>query len=153
MLTLDFCLFAALCGWLEAILYAQRAAETFTFNEHAGMMWQRITAVLLVPLAMLVYTWSGWLLSAELVPMALLFPMAHDEAYNFTRLWIICRAGMAADDEHGDRVAWGLAWDLYQYGYQSASTTARNDFNGHQRTWLAVAGTVLLGLLYYVAIF
>lgn len=41
MLALDFCVFAVLCAWLEAILYAQRAAESFTMNEHAGMMAQR----------------------------------------------------------------------------------------------------------------
>ncbi len=148
MLTLDYCVFAALCGWLEAVLYAQRAAESFTFNEHAGMMWQRIAAVLLVPLAMLAYAWQGWLLAAELVPMALLFPLCHDEAYNFTRLWLSCRAMLADNDEKADSVAWHSAWLLYKYGYQSATTTARNDFNGRQRTWLAVAGGVLLVGLY-----
>lgn len=147
MLTLDFCLFAALCGWLEAVLYAQRAAESFTFNEHAGMMAQRITAVLLIPLAMVAYAWHGWLLSAEVVPMALLFPMVHDEAYNLTRLWLKFA-------EVGDFTDWEslqLAWKEYRYGYQSATTTARNDFSGRQRTGMAVVGTVLLLALYAIA--
>jgi hypothetical protein len=148
MLALAYQLFAALCGWLEAILYAQRAAESFTFNEHAGMLAQRVAALLLAPVAVLVYHWLGWWAFVELVPMALLFPAAHDEAYNFTRLWLACRAALPADYDKGDSTAWKTAWGLYRYGYQSPTTTARNDFNGRARTWLAIAGGVVLVVLY-----
>ena len=147
MLTLLYSAFGALCGWLEAILYAQRAAESFNFNEHIGLMAQRIAAWLLVPATLLASHWLGAWALLEAVPAALLFPMVHDEAYNFTRLWISCRALMAADYEKGDRLAWVTARELYRYGYQSPTTTARNDFNGRTRTWLAlVGGLVLVGL-------
>lgn len=147
MLTLCYCCFAALCGWLEAILYAKRGAEAFGFNEHVGMTLQRVAAALLVPLAMLAYAWHGWWLAAELLPAALLFPLCHDEAYNFTRLWLTFRAQLAADYAGADSLSWHIAWQQYRYGYQSPTTTARNDFNGRQRTWLAAAGLgLLLGL-------
>ena len=148
MLTLLYSAFGALCGWLEAVLYAQRAAESFSFNEHAGMMAQRIAAWLLVPATLLATRWLGLWVLAEAVPAALLFPLVHDEAYNFTRLWISCRALMSADYEKGDRLAWITARQLYRYGYQSPTTTARNDFNGPARTWLALAGVLVLVALY-----
>lgn len=148
MLALLYSVFGALCGWLEAILYARRGAESFSGNEHVGMVMQRLAAWLLVPAALLVYHWHGLWALAEAVPAVLLFPIVHDEAYNFTRLWIACRSGMAADYEKGDRLAWITARDLYVYGYQSPTTTARNDFNGPARTWLAVAGAVVLVALY-----
>lgn len=148
MLTFIYCVFAALCGWLEAILYSARASDAFTFNEHIGMMAQRIVAWLLVPATVLLYHWLGIWVLVEAVPAALLFPAAHDEAYNFTRLWISCRAQMSADYEKGDRLAWITARELYRYGYQSPTTTARNDFNGSARTWLAVAGGLVLVGLY-----
>lgn len=148
MLALLYCVFGALCGWLEAVLYAQRAAESFTFNEHTGMMAQRIAAWLLVPVTLLASHWHGVWVLAEAVPAALLFPLVHDEAYNFTRLWISCRAQLAADYEKGDRLAWLTARGLYRYGYQSPTTTARNDFNGRTRTWLALVGMVVLVGLY-----
>lgn len=148
MLTFTYCCFAALCGWLEALLYARRGAESFSGNEHVGMTLQRIAAVLLVPLSMLAYAWHGWWLSAELLPAALLFPACHDEAYNFTRLWLSFRAQMASDYERADSISWKLAWQQYHYGYQSPTTTARNDFTGEQRTWLAGLGLILLLALY-----
>lgn len=153
MLTLLYCVFAALCGWLEAILYSSRAAEAFDFNEHAGMMAQRAAAWLLVPATVLIYHWLGLWVLAEVVPAALLFPLCHDEAYNFTRLWISCRSLMAADYEKADRLAWITARELYRYGYQSPTTTARNDFNGPARTWLAIAGGLALLALYVFSLF
>lgn len=145
MVALAYQLFAVLCGWLEAILYAERAAESFDFNEHGGMLLQRIAACLLIPLGVLEYCWLGpWLLAAELVPMALLFPLSHDEAYNFTRLWLAHKTDASDGREHSDAIAWHCAWAEYRYGYQSPTTTARNDFNGQTRTWLAAAGGVAL---------
>lgn len=66
-----------------------------------------------------------------------LFPLVHDEAYNFIRLWLDWRALMRTD-----RPPLQVAWSLYRYGYQSSTTTARMDFNGTQRT--AFAGAALL---------
>jgi pimeloyl-ACP methyl ester carboxylesterase len=148
MLALIYSVFGALCGWLEAVLYSTRAAEAFGGNEHGGMMMQRIAAWLLVPATVLLYHWYGLWVLAEAVPAALLFPMVHDEAYNFTRLWIACRSGMAADYEKADRLAWITARDLYVYGYQSPTTTARNDFDGPTRTRLAILGGLVLAALY-----
>lgn len=131
--------FAALCGWLEALLYARRGAEAFNSNEHGGMMWQRAAAFALAPAAVADYVLFGWWALAGLPTMTLLFPLSHDEAYNFTRLWID-----AAD--HGavsDKAAWRLAWGKYEYGYQSPTTTARNDFTGRQRTFMAAAAAAL----------
>lgn len=96
MLALTYQLFAVLCGWLEAILYARRGAETFSSNEHEGMSLQRFAAWLLVPVALLDYHFAGKWILVELLPAALLFPLFHDEAYNFTRLWIDCRAQLEA---------------------------------------------------------
>lgn len=148
MLALTYQLFAVLAGWLEAILYARRAAESFSSNEHGGMTWQRLAVVLVAAVAVLEYQWLGGWLAIELVPLALLFPLAHDEAYNFTRLWIDFRSQMSTDYEKADRLAWTLAWERYTYGYQSPTTTARNDFSGRQRTWLAIVGGVGLLALY-----
>lgn len=150
MLAVTYQLFAILCGWLEAVLYARRGAEAFTGNEHTGMMLQRLAAWLLVPVALLVQHWLGEWVLAEVLPTALLFPLFHDEAYNFTRLWIDKRAaldtglGILVPEVTRDKLAWQQAWATYTYGYQSPTTTARNDFNGRQRTWLAVGGVVLL---------
>ena len=47
-----------------------------------------------------------------------------------------------------DGAAFRAAWQEYRYGYQSPTTTARNDFNGRQRTWLAVAGALVLVGIY-----
>lgn len=153
MLAVAFSLFAVLCGWLEAILYAQRAAETFSYNEHAGMTAQRAVAWAMAPLGMALYAWVGWWGLVEFVPSVLLFPAVHDEAYNYTRLWINCRAELAPDAADGDRLAWHAAWKLYEYGYQSPTTTARNDFNGRSRTVLAAVGVVTLLLCYVKWIF
>jgi hypothetical protein len=152
MLALVYSVFGALCGWLEAVLYARRGAEAFTFNEHIGMMVQRVAALALLPATLLVYHWHGAWILAELMPMALLFPLVHDEAYNFTRLWLTQSEKYQAmatipGSLNPDRAAWRAAWLLYQYGYQSPTTTARHDFTGAQRTWLAVIAAVgLVGL-------
>ncbi|TVT43134.1 hypothetical protein FNT36_03305 [Hymenobacter setariae] len=150
MLAITYQLFAILCGWLEAVLYARRGAEAFTGNEHTGMMLQRIAAWLLVPVSLLAQHWIGEWALVEIVPAGLLFPLFHDEAYNFTRLWIDKRAqlntglGILAPEATRDKLAWHQAWAAYAYGYQSPTTTARNDFNGTQRTWLALGGLLVL---------
>jgi hypothetical protein len=41
----------------------------------------------------------------------------------------------------------------YRYSYQSSTKTARNDFNGSARTWLAIAGGALLLALYVLILF
>lgn len=150
MLALTYCLFAALAGWLEAILYARRGAESFSSNEHGGMTWQRLAVLLTAAAAVLVYRWHGaWLLAFEVLPTALLFPLCHDEAYNFTRLWLNWSAPpLLPDARPGDWTAFRYAWREYRYGYQSPTTTARNDFNGRTRTWLAAVGLGLLLALY-----
>lgn len=158
MAWLIYQLFAALAGWLEAILYARRGAESFSGNEHGGMTWQRIAVVLFAAAAVLDYLWLGpWLLLAELPALAGCFPAVHDEAYNFTRLWISHRGWMPQQnrpsDNVTDRQAWQAAWQEYRYGYQSPTTTARTDFNGRQRTGLAVAGLLAyLGALAWLVL-
>lgn len=152
MSALTYQLFALLAGWLEALLYARRGAGSFTYNEHIGYTLQRVAVWLLVPVALAEAHWLGWWVAAELLPAGLLFPLVHDEAYNFTRLWLDCRAqldtglGILVPAADRDRGALRLAWQQYRYGYQSATTTARNDFNGRQRTWLAVAGVLVLSV-------
>jgi hypothetical protein len=163
MLTFTFQLFAIACGWLEAVLYAKRGAESFTGNEHGGMTAQRLAAWLLTPAAMVVQHYLGPWGQAEIIPATLLFPLFHDEAYNFTRLWIAKRAVVETLPawpftapwplrwlDKLDCAALELAWADYQYGYQSPTTTARNDFSGRQRTWLAVAGCLLLVAGYWL---
>ena len=144
MLALIYQLFAALCGWLEAMLYALRGAESFHGNEHGGMMGQRVAALLLAPVAMWLYTCWGWWVLLEILPMGLFFPMCHDEAYNFTRLWL----KYAETKDFSDWETCQLAWKEYRYGYQSPTTTARNDFSGSTRTIFAITAAVLLVALY-----
>lgn len=160
MLALTYQLFAVLAGWLEAILYAKRAAESFSGNEHGGMTWQRVAVLVVAGVAVLEYHWLGWAgLAIEVLPTALLFPMCHDEAYNFTRLWLKWAEFFQKQNQLAlaegepqltklDRQAWRWAWNEYRYGYQSPTTTARNDFTGSSRTILASAGGLLLVALY-----
>ncbi|MCA8829420.1 hypothetical protein [Hymenobacter pini] len=156
MLVVLYSAFAALSGVVEAVLYSRRGAEAFSRNEHAEMVAQRLTVLLLVPAAILVYGWSGswWYVGAELAAAVLCFPMVHDEAYNFTRLWISCaeyyQRTDTLDEAAGiptwgnlDQLALRMAWREYRYGYQSPTTTARNDFDGTQRTLLAIGGVLV----------
>jgi hypothetical protein len=144
-------LFAALSGCIEAILYARRAAESFSFNEHIIIGMQRASVLLLVLAAALLPGYLGTKASAcfELVPGLLLFPMSHDEAYNFTRLWLSTRAQLSDDAAGADWATWKVARALYVYGYQSPTTTARTDFNGKERTWLAAGALVLWAAGFY----
>lgn len=155
MIALPFQLFAVLCGVIEAILYCRRGAESFTRNEHVDMTLQRISVAALVLAGALAYRWHGSLLlvAAELLPAALLFPLCHDEAYNFTRLWLKHTEHFQAMPTipgtlHPDVAGFKAARYEYRYGYQSPTTTARNDFNGRQRTALAAVGALLLIGLY-----
>ena len=157
MTALTYQFFAVLAGWLEAVLYARRGAESFHSDEHVGMLFQRISVVLVAVAAVVEYHWLGPWLALEIGPAALLFPLIHDEGYNFTRLWLTwaeyhqksdalaLASGRPSPEASSDRRAWREAWAEYRYGYQSPTTTARFDFTGRQRTWLAVAG--LLGLV------
>jgi hypothetical protein len=144
MLALTYQVFAVLCGWLEAMLYAKKGAESFKHNEHGGMMAQRVAALALAPVAVWLYTHWGWWIMLEVLPMALLFPLCHDEAYNLTRLWL----KYAEVQDFSDWESLMLAWHEYRYGYQSPTTTARNDFGGSTRTIFAITGAVLLVALY-----
>ncbi|MBO2009192.1 VirB3 family type IV secretion system protein [Hymenobacter negativus] len=143
-----YLIFAAASAFVEAVLYARRGAESFTLNEHVVMGVQRAAVVLIGPVALLLYHWTGsaWYVATEPLPALLLFPLVHDEAYNFTRLWLAWREHVDMPYPSGgsalDRIALRKAWDQYTYGYQSPTTTARNDFNGRQRTWLAILGLV-----------
>ncbi len=155
MLALLYQLFGMLCGLIEAVLYCRRGAEAFVRNEHTDMMLQRIAAALLAPAGALLYAWHGslWWVLAELVPTALLFPLFHDEAYNFSRLWLkwadhYQKQPTLPGTLNPDVAAFRAARREYRYGYQSPTTTARNDFSGGQRTWLAIAGATLLCVLY-----
>lgn len=140
MLALIYCIFALLCGWLEAILYDKRGAEAFKSNEHIGMTLQRVAAALAPVISVALYHFTGhfWIL-LELVPAALLFPAIHDEAYNFVRLWLKYSGGLLSDAG-----AFSKAKLEYKYGYQSPTTTAINDYNGKERTGLAIIGFTLL---------
>ena len=149
MIVLLFSLFAALSGLIEAILYGRRGAEAFTHNEHVEMTLQRASVVLLVLAAVLLPAWLGRLYVAfELVPALLVFPLVHDEAYNFSRLWLKWSDYYAAQATlpgtlNPDVAGWRVARYEYRYGYQSPTTTARNDFSGSERTALAVLGAAL----------
>lgn len=150
-----FLLFGALSAFVEAVLYARRGAESFSFNEHVVMTLQRAAVLLLGLATLLLYRWTGsaWYVVSEAAPALLLFPLVHDEAYNLTRLWLTWTAFYQKSDllniaackppiGNTDRLALVDAWREYRYGYQSPTTTARNDFNGRQRTWLALLGLV-----------
>lgn len=153
MIVLLYSIFGILCGVVEAVLYSRRGAEAFTRNEHVEMMLQRISVALLVLAAAWLHQLTGSMLyvAFELVPAALLFPAGHDEAYNFTRLWIAWAEQVHSRNAGSihftgkqlDRAAFRYACQDYRYGYQSPTTTARNDFNGTQRTWLAGAGLLI----------
>ncbi|HEX8350417.1 MAG TPA: hypothetical protein VF598_10685 [Hymenobacter sp.] len=148
MVALLFLLFGAFSAFVEAVLYARRGAEAFAFNEHAVMTLQRAAVVLLGPAALLLLHWtdSAWYVACEAVPALLLFPLVHDEAYNFTRLWIDYKANPLVPDND----AFGMARLKYTYGYQSPTTTARFDFTGRQRTWLAILGLAAWVLAAYI---
>ncbi|RSK33944.1 hypothetical protein [Hymenobacter metallilatus] len=145
MLVVLYSAFAALSGVVEAVLYSRRGAEAFSRNEHVEMVAQRLAVLLLVPAAIVTMQWSGswWYVGAELVAAVLCFPMVHDEVYNFVRLWISWRERCKPDNPEADYIAWEMAWREFEYGYQSPTTTARNDFNGRTRTLLAIAGAVV----------
>lgn len=163
MVALLFLLFGALSAFVEAVLYARRGAEAFRFNEHAAMVLQRAVVLLLAPAGIGAYHWSGslWWVLAELPPALLLFPLVHDEAYNFTRLWLresektgpatavwgvnVSKWVIRLVPATPDGLAFSRALNQYRYGYQSPTTTARFDFNGRQRTWLALLGLAAWG--------
>lgn len=156
MIVFLFSLFAALSGLIEAVLYGRRGAESFTRNEHIEMVLQRGSVVLLVVAAVYLprLIGSAHYVAFELLPALLLFPMVHDEAYNFARLWLkwseyYTTLATLPGTLNPDAAGFRAARYEYRYGYQSPTTTARNDFNGRQRTIMAiVAGIVwVLGAL------
>ena len=158
MIVFLYLLFGGLSGLIEAVLYSLRGAEAFGRNEHSEMFLQRLSVALLPVAGAWLFKLTGSLeyVAFCLVPAALAFPLVHDEVYNFARLWIreAEKAGTVAGAVIGSFPTWVLrvlpissadgrafcrALHLFEYGYQSPTTTARNDFNGRQRTWLAVA--------------
>lgn len=156
MIILLYSLFAALSGLIEAVLYSRRGAEAFTRNEHIEMSLQRLAVLLLAPAGFLCSRLGMPVIyvAAEHVAALLMFPMVHDEAYNFARLWIAWREQVHARNAGTidftpaelDRAAFRYARQDYQYGYQSPTTTARNDFNGRQRSLMAAAGVIVWAL-------
>lgn len=159
---LPLCIVAILAGLIEALYYGVRGAESFARNEHIDLVVFRFFAFVL-PLAGFLFAGRPfWLLATEEVAAAFFFPMLHDEAYNFTRLWLKESALLKSNPVRlaalkaftgwrTDMATARVAWRIYKYGYQSPTTTATNDFSGVTRTWLAFVGLSvwLVGWLYY----
>ena len=149
MFALTFLLFAALAGHVEAILYCRQGAEAFRWNEHVALVAQRVSVVLIAAAGLadwLLFQEVGWLLS-QLPVVVLQFSFAHNNAYNFTRLWL------TADDEfdlHANgrpytwRLPFALARSRFDWNYQSATSTARFEFNGPERNGMALIGSLVL---------
>ncbi|UOQ53035.1 hypothetical protein [Hymenobacter cellulosivorans] len=152
MLWLLYNLFAAVDGLCDALFYGMLGADSFKWNEHQPLVTRRVLAVLAALGAAVdavlvgvgaVEGWPVWLiwLLWEVVAAALSFSLFHNEAYNFGRVWI--REQTLAK-----------AWAVFEFNYQSDSTSARFDFDGTQRwvmagaavAWLVV-GLVLLAKL------
>lgn len=166
MVTWLLCIFSALVGHVEAMLYGRLAAESFKRNEHIDFNILRYVVFGLPLLGAVVWAYSNSpvLLGAELLASAFCFPAAHDEAYNLSRLWI--RRTMEIKGGPPKRLTWRnmfdgwaldklalrLAWAEYEYGYQSPSTTATNDLGAAARTWYAAIGLSVLssGWIYFL---
>ncbi|WP_400190657.1 hypothetical protein [Hymenobacter sp. B81] len=146
MFWLLYNLFALLDGICDALLYGQRGAESFRWNEHTPLTARRTAAVAaalgaaadavlmpaggvelgraMVPYWLLWFLWQG-------AAAALSFSLFHNEAYNFGRVWI-------------QQQQLARAWQVFRFNYQSPTTSARFDFDGTVR-WVmaATAGLVM----------
>lgn len=129
MTTAAYLLFAVLCGVVEAILYCRRGAESFRWNEHVVLVLQR-GAVALVAGAALLDKKPGWV-AVQFLAIGAMFSFFHNNAYNFARRWI-------------DVQSFRLACAGFDWNYQSATSTARFDFDGPERNVLALIGVVIL---------
>lgn len=143
MFWLLFQFFAAFDGFCDALLYAAKGADSFKWNEHNPLVLRRCAAVLAALGAGFGAWWVGpdWLawLGCQVAASMLSFSLFHNEVYNFTRVWI---------NEQDLR----RAWSVFRFNYQSTSTSARFDFDGPMRWWMAAAGLVVFvaGLLYFL---
>lgn len=149
MFWLLYNLFAVFNGVSDALLYAGQAAESFDWNEHRVLVWLRAAAIAvalgaagdaLLCAASWEYTfaWLAW----EVGSIVLSFSLFHNEAYNFTRVWI------------NSKESFSQAWAVFKFNYQSSTTTARFDFDGRTRWWLAAGGGVwfAVGVLLFTKI-
>jgi hypothetical protein len=145
MFWLLYNLFALVDGLCDALLYGLLGADSFTWNEHRPLMTRRVLAVLAAVGAgcdaALTYggdpvgrfpIWLIWLVW-EAFAAALSFSLFHNEAYNFGRVWI-------------REQTLSKAWAVFEFNYQSPTTTARFDFDGPVRWVMAGIAVVLLGL-------
>ena len=140
MALLLLCLWAASDGFGDALYYARLGADSLPWNEHGALVLRRALALLAMwcaaAEAMIAahHLGPGWLAmapaAATLAAGVLAFSLFHNEAYNFARLLIAEQTV-------------GRAWARFRFNYQSATTTARFDFDGPSRWWLAAAGLLL----------
>lgn len=135
MLFWILCLWAAADGFCDALYYARLGADSFAWNEHKALLVRR--AAVLATACATAYDVAAhthgmplvWV-AAQVVAFLPAFSLFHNEAYNFGRVVIIEQSA-------------ARAWAAFRFNYQSPTTTARFDFDGPSRWWLASAGVLL----------
>jgi len=134
-------LWAAADGFCDSLYYGMLGAESFKWNEHQALVTRRaLVLAMAIGAGLDVFLVDGgnvvglpvWLLwlTWEMAAVALSFSLFHNEAYNFGRLWIKVQDFAQALRE-------------FKFNYQSPTTTARWDFDGPVR-WYMAGGAVLL---------
>lgn len=174
MLFLIILLFAVSCAAAEVITWGRRGAESFIWNEHVLLVAQRVLAILLVPAALAdVALWTDyWGIAAEVGAGILGFSFAHNNAYNFGRLYLRWDYLVRLAFQHRGRLliqpdsaevielqqryaaatqpAWWMVWReaarQFTWQYQSPTTTARFDFTATERMIYLVAGNTVFCL-------
>jgi hypothetical protein len=148
MFWLLYNLFALLDGLCDALLWGLLGADSFKWNEHAPLVSRRGVAVAaalgagadvaLMPAGAVEFAgaqvpyWLVWL-CWQAGAAALSFSLFHNEAYNFGRVWI--REQTLAK-----------AWAVFEFNYQSPTTSARFDFDGPARWAMAAAAALLMAV-------
>lgn len=134
MLWFFFQVFAALDGLCDALMWSQKGADSFKWNEHRPLVTRRGFAVLAAcgagwDAVHFGDAWAWWL-GCQVVACALSFSLFHNETYNFGRVWI-------------QEQTFRKAWAAFRFNYQSPTTSARWDFDGTER-WVLAGGAVLV---------
>lgn len=107
--------YSLLAGVNDAVVYGRKGAESFTWNEHALFVIERVL-LLLLPLST-TYFHPGYAQQAvDAVAFALLYSVLHNTAYYHSRNLI--------DGTHHN-----------PFTYQSSSSTAKNEYGAKVR-WL-----------------
>lgn len=172
MLFLTILLFAISCAAVEMIIWGRLGADSFLWNEHALLVVQRALAILLAPAALLDNAhWTDyWGLAAEVGAGMLAFSFAHNNAYNYGRLYLRWDYLLRLAFNHRGRLliqpdspevielqkryaayehpSWWMVWReaarKFRWQYMSATTTARFDFTATDRAVQLVVGICVM---------